>query len=135
MVSSTTGHRKPMFEKHWCTKWVPRVYQMGTTRSERVRAQRRVTAEQQEQEAAETAAQEAPQETERLRAELQTILEEKERLRSEVAGLKQDAFEAKRRRLAADAAAQQATVRVYQMATTGVPNGYRGCTKCAPRVY
>ena len=31
MVSSTTGHRKPMFEKHWCTKWVPRVYQMGTT--------------------------------------------------------------------------------------------------------
>ena len=30
MVSSTTGHRKPMFEKHWCTKWVPRVYQMGT---------------------------------------------------------------------------------------------------------
>ena len=83
--------------------------QEAAERSERVRAQRRVTAEQQEQEAAEADAQRAAEEAKRLRAELQATLEEKERLRSEVAGLKQDAFEAKRRRLAADAAAQQAT--------------------------
>ena len=29
--STSISIRKPMFEKHWCTKWVPRVYQMGTT--------------------------------------------------------------------------------------------------------
>ena len=29
--STSISMRKLMFEKHWCTKWVPRVYQMGTT--------------------------------------------------------------------------------------------------------
>ena len=59
-------------------------------------------------EAADADPQRAAEEAKRLRAEFGALLEEKERLRSEVAGLKQDAFEAKRRRLAADAAAQQA---------------------------